>query len=111
MIYVVHEPIDDKQAVMYIWPPADFCSSGLDHVVPIHPIFESCHLKANVAQWWNGHSSSHLPVLIHSANVCGRLRCFCPSIELKEKNMSEMLQFSPLGTPFSKVHGSTHISK
>ena len=32
-------------------------------------------------------------VPIHDANVSGRLRCFRPFIELKEKNMSEMFQF------------------
>ena len=52
-----------EQAEMHIWPPADFYGFGLEHVVPIHPIFEPCPLKENVAQWWNGHSSSHLLVL------------------------------------------------
>ena len=63
MVDVVHEPIDDEQAEMHIWPPADFCGFGLEHAVPIHLIFEPCPLNANVAQRWNGHSSSHLPVL------------------------------------------------
>ena len=58
----VHEPINDEQAEMHIWPPAD-CGFGLEHAIPIHPIFVPCTLKANVAQWWNGHSKSHMPVL------------------------------------------------
>ena len=33
----------------------------LKHAVPIHPTFEPCLLKANVARLWSGHSSSHLP--------------------------------------------------
>ena len=37
---------------------------------------------------------------IHSANVSGRLRCFRPSIELNEKNMSEMFQFLHLALNF-----------
>ena len=36
----VHEPIDDEAAEMHIWLPADFCGFGLEHAVPIHPIFE-----------------------------------------------------------------------
>ena len=32
-------------------------------------------------------------VPIPGANVSGRLRCFCPSTEFKEKNMLEMFQF------------------
>ena len=31
MVDVVHEPIDDEQAEMHIWPPADFCGFGLEH--------------------------------------------------------------------------------
>ena len=62
MIDVVHEPIDDEQAVMHIWQPADFCGFSLEHAVSIHPVFEPCPLNANVARCWNGHSSSHLPV-------------------------------------------------
>ena len=42
-------------------------------------------------------------VPIHGANVSGRLRCFRPYIELKEKNMSEIFQFLHLS-----VHGFTH---
>ena len=38
MVYVVHKPIDDEQAEMYIWPPADFCDFGFELAVPIHPI-------------------------------------------------------------------------
>ena len=63
MVDVVHESFDDEQAEKHIWPPADFCGFGLEHAVPIHPIFETCPLNANVARWWNGHSSSPLPVL------------------------------------------------
>ena len=33
MVDVVHEPIDDEQALMHIWPPADFCGFGLEHVM------------------------------------------------------------------------------
>ena len=72
MVDVVHEPIDDDQAEMHIWPPADVCGFGLEPAVPIHPIFEPCPLNANVARWWNGHSSSHLPVLEYSdVDHCG----------------------------------------
>ena len=39
MVDVVHGPIDDKEAEMHIWPPADFCGFGLEHAVPIHSIF------------------------------------------------------------------------
>ena len=63
MVDVVQDPIDDEQAEMHIWPSADFCGFGLEHAVPIHPIFKPCPLNANVAPWGNGHSSSHLPVL------------------------------------------------
>ena len=38
MVDVVHEPIDDVQAELHIWPPADFCGFGLEHTVPIYPI-------------------------------------------------------------------------
>ena len=30
MVDVVHEPVDDEQAEMHIWPPADFCGFGLE---------------------------------------------------------------------------------
>ena len=63
MVDVVHESIDDEQADMHIRPPSDFSDFDLEHEVPIHPIFEHCPLNLNVARWWNGHSSSHLPVL------------------------------------------------
>ena len=63
MVDVVLEPIIDEQSEMHIWPPADFCRFGLKHALFIHPIFEPCPLNANVAFWWNGHSSSHLPVI------------------------------------------------
>ena len=137
---------------MHIWPPADFCGFGLEHVVPIHLIFEPCPLSANVRWWWNDYSSLHLPVLdhtdvdhcglclnylhqtrwfswtwsatnvktilpktrkqfschalsdgivpIHGAIVSGYLRCFRPSIDLEEKNMSEMFQFLHLALHF-----------
>ena len=39
MVDVVHEPSDDEQAEMQIWPPADFCGFGLEHALPIHLIF------------------------------------------------------------------------
>ena len=35
MVDVVHETIDDEQAEMHIWPPADFCGFDLEHAVPI----------------------------------------------------------------------------
>ena len=40
-----------------------FLSFGIERAVPIHPIFLPFPLNANVAWWWNGHSSSNLPVL------------------------------------------------
>ena len=36
---VVKEPIDDEQAEMPHMTPADFCGFGLEHSVPIHPVF------------------------------------------------------------------------
>ena len=39
MVDALHEPIDDEQAEMHIWPPDDFCGFRLDHAVHIHPIF------------------------------------------------------------------------
>ena len=72
MVDVVHEPIKDEQEKIYIWPPADFCGYGLEHAVPIHQIFEPFPLNVNVARWWNGHSSSHLPVLKYTdVDHCG----------------------------------------
>ena len=50
---------------MHIWPPTDFCCFGLEHAVPIHPIFEACPLNANVVRCWNGHSSSHASFRVH----------------------------------------------
>ena len=56
MVAVVHEPIDDEQAEMYIRPPADFCGFGLEHAVPIHPIFLTlliecrCHMMVEWSQ-------------------------------------------------------------
>ena len=41
-------------------------------LVPMHPIFEPCPLNANVVRWWDGHSSSHLPVLKYTVvDNCG----------------------------------------
>ena len=72
MVDVVHKTINDDLAEMHIWPPTDFCDFGLEHVVPIHPIFESCPLNENVARWWNGRSSSYLPVLKYTdVDHCG----------------------------------------
>ena len=61
---------------MNIWPPADFCGFGLEHVVPIHSIFEPCPMNENIVRcWWNGHSSSHLPVLeFTDMDHCGLMR-------------------------------------
>ena len=50
MVDIVHEPTDDEQAKMHIWPPADFCDIGSEYAVPIHPIFEPCLLNANAAR-------------------------------------------------------------
>ena len=67
MVNVVHEPIDDKQAEMHIQPPTDFCGFGLEHA-----IFYTCPLNTSVARWWNGHSSSHLPVFEYThVDHCG----------------------------------------
>ena len=72
MVDEVHEPINDKQAEMLIGPHADFCGFRLEHAVPIHPICESCPLNANAARWWNGQSTSHLPVLEYTdVDHCG----------------------------------------
>ena len=57
MVDVVPELIDDEQAEMHICPPADYCGFGLEYAVPIRPIFQPCHLIANVPWWWNGHIS------------------------------------------------------
>ena len=74
MVDVVHEPIHEEQAEINVWSPADFCGFGLEHAVFIHPIFEACSLNANVERWWNGHSSSHLPVLEYNdVDHCGLL--------------------------------------
>ena len=51
MVDVVHGPVDDEQAKMHMWPTADFYGFGLEHAVPIHPIFEPCPLNANVERW------------------------------------------------------------
>ena len=75
MVGVVHVPIDDEHADMNKGPPADFCGFGLEHAVPIHPIFELCHLNAKVARWWNGHSSSNLPALEYTDVAHCGLRC------------------------------------
>ena len=40
MVDVVHEPVNDEQAKMHIWLPADFYGFGLEYAVPIHPFFE-----------------------------------------------------------------------
>ena len=72
MVDVVHEPIGDEQADMYIWPPVDFYGIGLQHAVPIHPIFEPCPLNENITRWWYGHSWSHLSVLEYNdVDHCG----------------------------------------
>ena len=72
MVDVVHEPVDDEQAEVHTWPTADFCGFGLELAVPIKLIFQPCPLNANVAQWWNGHSSLYLPVLEYTnVDHCG----------------------------------------
>ena len=93
MVEVVHEPIEDEQGEMHIWPPADFC--GFEHAVPTHPIFEPCLLNANVARWWNGHSSSHLPVLEytdvdHCALMCLNYLHQTPKVFLNVRSRSSL---------------------
>ena len=39
MVDVVHEPIDDEQAEMHVWPPVEYCGFDLEHAVPIQQIF------------------------------------------------------------------------
>ena len=63
MADIVHEPIDDEQAEMHIWPPADFSGFGLEHAVPIHPIFLTLPIECRCHTMVDVHSSSHLPVL------------------------------------------------
>ena len=68
------QSMTSKQSCTY-GHPLIFVVFGIEHVVLIHPIFEPCPLNANIARWWNGHSSSHLPVLEytdvdHSALMC-----------------------------------------
>ena len=46
------------------------------------------------------HALSNGIVHLHGTNVSCRPRCFCPSIELKEKNMLEMFQFLHLALHF-----------
>ena len=51
MVDVVQELIDDEQAKMHIWPPADFCGIGLEHEVPIHSILNlalECKIRTMV---------------------------------------------------------------
>ena len=145
---------------MHIWPPTDFCGFGLEHAVPIHPIFEPCPLNGNVARWCNGqfitfvssrvhwsgslsiyvfkrsssnsdgspecgvslmskrsssktrkpyscHALSNGIVFIHGENVSGRLHCFHPSIELKEKEFVGNVPIFTLGTlPVRQMSGS-----
>ena len=50
-------------------------------------------------------------VTMHDANVSGRLRCFHPSTELKEKNMTEMFQFLHLALHFLASAGPLTILK
>ena len=67
MVYIVHESIDaSKQRCTYGHPL--FYSFGLEHAVPVHPIFEPCPLNENVARWWNDHSSAQL-LLIEYTDV------------------------------------------
>ena len=137
------------------------CCFGLENAVPIHPTFEPYPLNTNAERWWDGHSSSHLPVLkytdvdhcglmclnyLHETrrsswtwsvtnvktilvetrkpfscralsegivliHVSGRLRCFRPSIELKENNMLEMFQFLHLELHFLASPDSLIIFK
>ena len=68
-----HEPIDEEKQRCTCGHPLIFCDFGLEHAVPIHPIFKPCHLNANVARSWKGHSSSHLPVLEYTGAAHCRL--------------------------------------
>ena len=43
---------------------------------PYTRFFYLCPLNANVARWWNGHSSSNLPVLEYTVVDHGRLMCY-----------------------------------
>ena len=57
---------------MHVWPLTDFCGFGLEHAVALYLIIEPCLLNSNVTRWWNGHSSSHLPVLEYTdVDHCG----------------------------------------
>ena len=56
MVDVVHEPIDDEQAKMHLWPPADFCGFGLDMRYPYIrfltlPIECKCRLMVEMSQF------------------------------------------------------------
>ena len=74
MVDVIHEPIDDEQAEMHIWPPLIFCDFGLEYAVTIQSILDPCPLNVNVARWWNGHSSSHLQLLEYiDEDHCGSM--------------------------------------
>ena len=48
MADVVHEPIDDEQAEIHVWPPAEFCGFGLQGectVTESPNIFKLCEIK------------------------------------------------------------------
>ena len=84
MVDDVHEPIDDEEEELHLWPPADFCGFGLclEHAVPIHRIFLALpFVNENIARWWNGYSSAHLSVLEYTDmdHCCWVLRRFLTS--------------------------------
>ena len=141
-----------KQRYIYmatLW----FRGFGLEHAVPIHPIFEPCPLNANVARWWNVHICQYSNTLTwinvfkrsssnpeslpergvsliskrssskwenHFLAVLSPMALYpytTPQMFLTASaafaplfNSEEYVgnvQISPLGTPFSSVHGST----
>ena len=149
MVNVVYEPIDDEQAETHT---RRFLWFWLRDAVPIHPIFEPRPLNANVARWWNGHSSrvhwrgslwinmfkrsssnpeglaergvsllskrsflkreNHFLVMVspmalspYTAQMFVVIAAFAPLLNSKRR-ICWKCSFSPLGTPFSSVHGS-----
>ena len=50
MVDPVHKPIDDKQAEMHIWPPADFCGFGLEYTPDFLTLPIECKCRTMV-EW------------------------------------------------------------
>ena len=92
---------------------------GLEHEVPIHPILEPrrsswmwnvTNVKTILLKTRKPFSCRALSdgiVPIHGANVSGCLHCFRPSWTQRQEYVGNV-PISPLGTPFSSVHDSTH---